>query len=100
MTPTREAPKEFPARANRLLAESVSLSRSHANDLSAANACMNQAKTEQMSWVEGLAYTAADKQLFIDNLGSLNSLAPESALVLSNVLRDAAIDALRREVGR
>jgi hypothetical protein len=57
MTPTHEAPKEFTARANRLLAESVSLSRSHANDLSAANACMNQAKTEQMSWVEGLAYT-------------------------------------------
>jgi hypothetical protein len=64
------------------LGDQCSLSRSHANDLSAANACMNQAKAEQMSWVEGL--------------GSLNSLAPESALVLSNVIRDT----LRRELGR
>jgi hypothetical protein len=57
MTPKNET-AEFSKRATSLLQAAIRASATHdGGDLTALNRCMNHAKAQRMTWVEGLEYS-------------------------------------------
>jgi hypothetical protein len=58
MTPKNETPAEFTQRANSLLQAAQCASAKHdGGDHRALNRCLNYAKTQRMTWAEGLEYS-------------------------------------------
>jgi hypothetical protein len=57
MTQLAESPVEFTKRANNLLQVAKLLSAKQGGDaLAALNRCLSHAKSQKMTWVEGLEY--------------------------------------------